>query len=141
MEPITRFSLETHTGPYEKWPSRTGLLVAGAPQAATIKGYTLLHQFKVGNDYLLITDYDCPFEEAITFTLLDAQLRTCSHRTLGAPYASFLLEAVEVIYPRCLIATLYGGERWCLTIRDRGIPYLRPRLMLARYPDRDPTAR
>lgn len=39
-----------------------------------MKGYELLCQFETAAGYLLVTDYDCPFEEAVNFVLVSNDL-------------------------------------------------------------------
>jgi len=130
--PISRFALEAHPGPYEKWPSRSRLLDAGAPTRRRIPGYTLLHQYELPDGYLLVTDYDCPFEEMTVFTLLGPDLRTLSCRRIGAPYNSFLLTGLEWNGEREFVAAFGSDCRFRFTVRPRGIPLLRPRLAVRR---------
>ena len=93
MKPIERFTLETHDGPYETWPSRTHARVNGERCGLTVSGYVLLRQFETPDAYLLVTDYDCPFEEAVTFTLVSKDpLKALARRTVGAMYASCHLD-------------------------------------------------
>lgn len=119
MTPTARFSLETHDGPYEDWPLRSRVLADGAPTTTKLSGYNLLHQFAVTSGYLLITDFDCPFEETTVFTLLDPALQILAKKSLGVPYGSFLLDRVEVKGPNELIVVLYDNDRWRLTIAPR----------------------
>lgn len=133
MKPVSRFTLEQHNGPYENWPTRTRIIDAGAPTRTRVPGYNLLHQFELPGGFLLITDYDCPFEEATSFLLLDADLEVVATRTLGAPYASFLLDRVQVLDDTSLLAVFYDNDAWKLTIRKPGLLFRRPRLHLARW--------
>jgi hypothetical protein len=132
MIPIDRFSLEQHAGEYKDWPLRTRVLVDGEPTELFVSGYVLLHQFAVDDGYLLVTDYDCPFEEATVFALVSPDLRLLSHRTVGVAYDTFLLIGLEWTGPRELIATFNDGFRMRVTLRRRGIPYLWPRLSVRR---------
>jgi hypothetical protein len=116
---LDRFALETHDGPYEKWPPKSRLIVDGALTEARVPGYSLLHQFEITDGYLLVTDYDCPFEEATNFILLDRQLEILAHRSIGAPYCSFLLEKIEWLDDHNLIAVFYQDDRWKVSIRHR----------------------
>ncbi|VWC10495.1 virulence factor [Burkholderia seminalis] len=94
MQPVDRFALDTHDGPCETWPSRTHVLVDGVRSALAVSGYVLLRQFETPAAYLLVTDYDCPFEEAVTFTLVSKDpMRVRARRTVGAMYASCRLDA------------------------------------------------
>ena len=83
MQPIERFSLERHSGPYETWPYRTRLLDGGAPTGLALPAYVLLHQFEVPGGFLLVLDDDCPHEEITSFCLLSADLRVakCAFRS------------------------------------------------------------
>jgi hypothetical protein len=130
MKPINRFTLETHDGPYDKWPLRSRLSLDGKPTGISLPGYTLLHQFETSNAYILVTDYDCPFEEITNFALISKPLRLQSCRWVGWMYETFLLERIEWIDDRTFTAFFYGNLCCRLTIRSWGIPYIRPRLKL-----------
>jgi hypothetical protein len=131
MKPINRFTLERHDGPYEKWPLRSRLFLDGRPTDLSLPGYALLHQFETSDGYILLTDYDCPFEEITNFVLISKHLRLLSCRWLGGMYETFLLERIEWIDPRTFIAFIGGSDHcWRLSIRSWGIPYIRPRLKL-----------
>lgn len=130
MNAITRFALEKHDGPYEKWPVRSRLLADGEPTRISLPGYSLLQQFETPYGFILITDYDCPFEETTNFALVSTPLRLLSCRWLGWPYSSFLLEGIEWENDQSFIAVLSGNDRWRFTIRPWGISYIRPRLKM-----------
>jgi hypothetical protein len=130
MKPITRFALEKHDGPYETWPLRSRLSLDGEPTDISLPGYTLLHQFETSNGYILVTDYDCPFEEITNFALISKQLRVQSCRWVGWMYETFLLERIEWIDDRTFTAHFHGSLCCRLTVRTWGIPYVRPRLKL-----------
>ncbi|MBB4636710.1 hypothetical protein [Longimicrobium terrae] len=131
MIPIDRFSLEQHAGEYKDWPLRTRVLVDGQPTELFIPGYVLLHQFAVDDGYLLVSDYDCPFEEATVFALVSPDLRLLSRRTVGVAYNTFLLTGLEWTGPRELIAS-FDDFHVRVTLRRRGIPYLWPRISIRR---------
>lgn len=130
MRPINRFTLEKHAGPYETWPLRSRLFLDGKPTCISLPGYTLLHQFETSNGYVLVTDYDCPYEEITNFALISKQLRMQSCRWLGWMYETFLLERIEWIDDRTFMAYFCGNLCCRLTVRSWGIPYIRPRLKL-----------
>lgn len=131
MIPIDRFSLEQHAGEYKDWPLRTRVLLDGQPTDLFIPGYVLLHQFAVDDEYLLVADCDCPFEEATTFALVSPDLRLLSRRTLMVMYDSFLLTGLEWTAPRQLVAS-FDDFHVRVTLRRRGIPYLWPRISIRR---------
>ncbi|WP_244130150.1 hypothetical protein [Burkholderia sp. BCC0044] len=138
MKPVERFALATHDGPYEAWPARTAVLVDGLRSGLAVSGYALLRQFETPAAYLLVTDYDCPFEEAVTFTLVSKALRkVLAQRTVGAMYASCHLDALTWADDRHFSATFVGIDgRWDFTIRDRAVPLIRPRLGMRRVRER-----
>jgi hypothetical protein len=132
MKQIDRFTLEKHDGSYEKWPLRSHLFLNGNPINLSLPGYVLLHQFDTSDGYILVTDYDCPFEEITNFAFISKQpLRLISCRWLGGMYETFLLERIEWIDERTFIAVIGGSDHcWRFSIRSWGIPYIRPRLKL-----------
>jgi hypothetical protein len=130
MKPIDRFTLQKHDGPYEKWPQRSHLFLDGNPTDICLPGYTLLHQFETPSGYILVTDYDCPYEEITNFALVSKQLRVQSCRWIGWMYETFLLERIEWIDDRTFTAFFCGNFCCRFTVRSWGIPYIRPRLKL-----------
>jgi hypothetical protein len=91
MEPISRFTLATHSGPYERWPSNTALFDDGRDTGVTVPGYVLDGQYRCDDGFLLLLSQDCPFEESYTFLLLDDDYSIRAQQHLGVPYGSFLL--------------------------------------------------
>jgi hypothetical protein len=111
MLPVDTFRLAAHAGPYETWPLRTALLRDdGAPTGVRLPGYALRGQYRVGDDWLLVTDWDCPYEECTEVLLLDAALRVRARRRFGAMYASWLLDRAEVVSDDTLRLRFFGGD-------------------------------
>ncbi len=134
MTPIDRLALEQHSGPYENWPTRSRLIDAGVITATHVPGYNLLHQFELKAGSLLVTDYDCPFEEATTFILLAPDLHVLDTHTFGAPYASFLLDRIEVIDDSSLRVVFYDEDAWRVSVHKPALRFMRPRLRAERWP-------
>lgn len=88
-----RFSLARHEGPYENWPRKTRLFCEGLPTGTEVEGYVIEAQYRCAHGHLLITSFDCPFEESNSFTLLDARFQVLATARLLVPYGSFLLHA------------------------------------------------
>lgn len=130
MNSIMRFSLETHEGPYEKWPLRSRLYWASEPTGISLPGSSLLYQFETAYGFILVTDYDCPFEETTNFALVSPRMQLVSCRWLGWMYSSFLLDRIEWVNDRTFIAVFCGNDRCRFTIRSWGIPHIRPRLKM-----------
>ncbi|MEM1029507.1 MAG: hypothetical protein AAF928_01630 [Myxococcota bacterium] len=79
---IDGFALGQHAGPYPTWPLRTPLLKGGVPTGKNVRGYHLTFQFRLARDeYLLILDWDCPFEEYYEVYLLSETGAVLSHLT------------------------------------------------------------
>lgn len=79
MRATNRFSLEQHAGPHERWPPRTRLFCDGEPTRLKLSGYHLFRQLEVAHGrFLLVLDYDCPFEEMFEIYLLSADHRVLS---------------------------------------------------------------
>ena len=118
MQAITRCSLATHEGDYASWPGKSPLIVDGRELPIHIPGYTLLHQYETTSGYVLVTDYDCPFEECTVFILLDKAFNIVDRRFVGAAYCSYALEHISWSGEGQFIARFYGmQERWQFTIR------------------------
>jgi hypothetical protein len=128
MHLVDMFTLETHTGPYEKWPRRTRLFAHGADTGQTAPGYVIEAQYKCAAGYLLITSYDCVFEEANTFSLLNDRFETTASTTLGVMYDTYLLEKHRPVSENTLEFDYGGGEVYCLTIKTNFLG--QPKLML-----------
>jgi hypothetical protein len=97
-----------------------------------LPGYVLLHQFETLDWSVLVTDYDCPYEEITNFAFIGNQpLRLISCRRLGWMYEIFLLVYIGWIDERTFIAVIGGSDHcWRLSIRSWSIPYIRPHLKL-----------
>lgn len=93
MKSQQRFSLAKHEGPYERWPVKTALLCDGLPTDTQIEGYVIEAQYRCDAGHLLITSFDCPFEESNSFTLLDDRFQVLATAELLVPYGAFLLNA------------------------------------------------
>jgi Domain of unknown function (DUF4166) len=117
MQSINEFSLQIHSGPYEKWPTKSFLYRHGEATKTRLAGYTLLHQFALNEHYLLISDFDCPFEEATVFSLLDQALKIVATRTFSAPYSSWFLTKLELADSTRLIAYFGEEEVWEIEAR------------------------
>ncbi len=139
MNSISKFSLQSHSGPYEDWPLKSRLLLDGKPTRACLPGYSILHQFQIADGYFLVHDWDCPFEEKTHFTLLSHELRVLSSRALGAPYRSWLLTGFRAIGETQFEAT-FEGDAWAVHIRPWGIRYLYPRITMHRIQDSERAA-
>lgn len=134
-QPITRFSLAPLTVPYEEWKGKTQLLCDGAATAFFIEGCDLKAQYQCGDHYLLVTEYDCPYEESVTVTLLNRDFKPIASSThpqtwypvVGGP--SYFFE--KIVWNDARHFELHIEKlphHFQYSIRDFSIPFLCPRL-------------
>lgn len=135
MTPITQFSLAGSDAPSAKAGMRSRLLSDGGPTSTCLPGRRVASQFALDCGYLVVTDFDDPWEEWTFISLLDERLRLLSCRqlgSLGTAFASktFSLKAIEWVDSRHFVAVPFNEAdgRYQFTIRSWGIPFLRPRL-------------
>lgn len=125
---INIFSLQRHVGKDETWPLRSRLLRDGTPLPITLPGYCLLRQYETVDGYLFVTDYDCIFEEATSFILVDKECKwRLSEHTFGHMYASYLLDDISWQDERHFTAII-SGVPVKHTIRRFSIPFLYPKM-------------
>lgn len=67
MKSLERFGLAKHNGPYKRWPKDTELLSDGVSTGKKIPGYFIEAQYEHAQGFLLVTSWDCLFEETPTF--------------------------------------------------------------------------
>lgn len=91
MQAIDEYRLDRHPGPYASWPQDTPVYKGGWDTGIRVPGYVLDAQYRTPLGDLLVTSYDCPFEEASTFILLDPQTGILARADLAAPYDRYLL--------------------------------------------------
>jgi hypothetical protein len=140
MRRIERFTLLAHTKETDVPPFESWLLADGKRSKTRVPGVEILEQFEILAGYLLVTDYDCPFEETFHFILLDHELRTVSQRSLGARFSFVPDGRVHLLQElrweddwHFVVILTDSPERWRFTIRKFGIPFLHPRLDLSRF--------
>lgn len=133
MKPIHRYSLEPHDGPYDSWPLTSRLLLDGKPTDARIPGYFIEAQYESGAGPVIVTSYDCPFEESNSFVLLNGSLEVVARAELGVPYGSFLLDAHWPVDESTLVLHYHEDLFYRLTVvQPRGWLRTKPRLKLRR---------
>jgi len=65
----------------------------------------------VGDNYLIITSQDCPFEESNDFILLNKKYKIIGKKSLCEAYNSFLLEKFKII-SNTELKIKYNSERF-----------------------------
>ena len=97
MKKLKVFALTKHAGPYDSWPQHSELVKGGVSTGKNIPGYVIEAQYEYQHGFLLVTSWDCSFEEAQTFILLSHELDLVYEETLGVAYASVWMEGHEPI--------------------------------------------
>jgi hypothetical protein len=136
---VNNFSFAERENDQYRLESRSRLFVDGTPTDTWIPGLSIIRQFEIPIGYLLVTDYDCPFEEITNFILLTREHQIASRKSIGpsalsfAPNISCLLEHIEWKDSAHFTVNFEGQQdEWHFTIRDRGIPVIYPMLKMVR---------
>ncbi|MGI4797129.1 MAG: hypothetical protein ACRYG8_24365 [Janthinobacterium lividum] len=78
---------------------------------ADLEGVDVAGHFQVdGVGWLVITDFDCPFEEAVRVYLLDEGFRVLETLRFGRPYVPGMVQDVRRTGPRSVAFTFPGPE-------------------------------
>lgn len=132
MQPIERFSLERHAGPYADWPVDSELWLDGMRTGMRVPGYVIDAQYDTPLGTLLATSFDCPFEDSNAFVLLDGDHRILARREIGTPYASWLLDTHWPESDTTLVLHYYAATFFRLQLLEPTRWWRRPRLRLRR---------
>ncbi len=133
MEQTKQFTLETHRGPYEKWPSVSRLFVNGEDTKKSITGYLIEGQYTCADGYLLVTSMDCAFEETSHFILLDRDFNTIATNHLGVMYDTFLINSHWPISESAIRIHYYGDFFYTMSI-ERSAAWARGKQRLVLTP-------
>ena len=101
MRRVDKFALEPRDPGRDRDATTTMLLVGGRPTGITLEGLQLVDQFETDNGYLLVTDYNDPWEELTVVTLLDADLKQVAKKRLGKllyvfPSRTFSVKRIDI---------------------------------------------
>ena len=133
MTPTHRYTLQQHEGPYAAWPLTSALRLDGQDTGQRVPGFVIDAQYDTPLGALLITSWDCLFEEANDFLLLGRTHRVVARKQLGAPYASYLLHAHWPVDAHTLVLHYQNHLFYTLTVlAPSGLWRCAPRLRLRR---------
>ena len=101
MRRIDKFAFAHRTPGRDLDATSTALLVDGKPAGIAIEGLQLVDQFDSGRGYLLVTDYNDPWEEQTVVTLLDAELKQVAKKRMGKffgvfPSRTFSVKTIDI---------------------------------------------
>ena len=118
MTPIDDFSLESSRESLPEDVSRTRSRLRYNDQlVGEIEGLLIDRQYRLPDgEYLIIADYDCPFEEALAISLLDSAFRTLDRRGIGGMYTTGSLRDVTIEDERTLRFSFFADDLWELEV-------------------------
>lgn len=130
IQGISLFALPAHDGAYESWPLKTELLKRGAPTGKFVPGFVIEAQYEWDDHYLIVTSWDCPFEEAQEFLLLSANLDILAKKHLGAMYATVWIDKHEAVADNQVLFHCNGSLEVLITLQRRRFFSHRPSLKM-----------
>lgn len=95
MTPIDTFSLQKHEGKYEDRPLTSSLHFEGKDTSKKVPGYVIERQFELADYYLLLINWDCPFEEGCEVVVLSKLLKIVGCYSFKPFYNSYLLSSIR----------------------------------------------
>ena len=114
MEPIDDFELVPERTDDSALPSK--LMFAGKPVPGAFAGTHLDAQYRCSLGFLLISNEDSPYEEALHITLLSPGLEVLDTLEMSHPYAPGLVRDLRIAGEDSLEFTFFGGDNWRLTV-------------------------
>lgn len=97
MKEISLFSFKKPHSPYEAWKLESELLMNAKHTNICIPGFFIEAQYAYKNLYLIVTSWNCCYEDSLEILLLSKELQVISKKHIGQIYSSVLLESHEVI--------------------------------------------
>ena len=97
MKEISSFSFKAQQGPYETWSLCSELIKDGKRTGKYIPGFVIGAQYAYKDLYLIVTSWDCPFEESQEFILLAQDLTVLCKKHIGHIYSTVQLESHETV--------------------------------------------
>lgn len=97
MREISCFSFKPQPGPYESWSLCSELIQDGKRTGKFVPGFVIGAQYAYKDLYLIVTSWDCPYEESQEFILLSKDLTVLCKKHIGHIYSTVILESHEAI--------------------------------------------
>ncbi|MCG7530149.1 hypothetical protein MHM98_02060 [Psychrobium sp. MM17-31] len=91
MITIDNFTIEKHQGDYENRPLKSALHFNGEKLNLKVSGYVIEKQFELPNYFLLLINWDCPFEEGCEIVVLNKDFKIVGNYSFTPFYHSYLL--------------------------------------------------
>ncbi len=94
MNLIDKFSLQKHEGEYEDWPLKSSLYYCGKELGVKVSGYVIERQFELNDYFLLLLNWDCPFEEGCEIVVINKDLNVVGSHSITPFYNSYNLHDI-----------------------------------------------
>lgn len=88
---IDNFSIEAHEGDYDNWPLKSVLYFNGEKLNVKVSGYVIEKQYELPNYFLLLINWDCPYEEGCEIVVLSKAFKIVVNCSFTPFYHSYLL--------------------------------------------------
>ncbi|MBN7820049.1 hypothetical protein [Bowmanella yangjiangensis] len=116
MLAINLFSLQQHQGHYHEWPLSSVLYYKGQSLGIRIPGYVIEGQFALKDYYLLLVNWDCPFEEGYEVIVISHRLKVVGTYSFTPFLNNYLLSSISETTANQFQLVFNQKERFNLTI-------------------------
>jgi len=93
--PIDNFTLQEHTGKYEDRALKSLLYFDGENLNLKVAGFVIEKQFELPNYFLLLINWNCPFEEGCEIAALNKALKMVGSHSFTPYYNTYLLSSIN----------------------------------------------
>ena len=116
MISINKFTLPKHEGNYEDWPLKSVLYYDGKALNVKVRGFVIEEQFELPEYFLLLMNFDCPYEEACEVAVLNKQFKLVGTYIFSTFYGSYLFNQISERSKNCYEMMFHGPQYFELTI-------------------------
>lgn len=109
MKHIDKFSLQEHEGEYENRPLESLLYYCGESLGIKVLGYVIEKQFELDDYFLLLINWDCPFEEGCEIVVLNKLHKIVGSYSFTPFYNSYNLYSITELSKHHYKLTFYGS--------------------------------
>ena len=100
----------------EEAAPRSEIVIGGRPTGCYVDGLVLEAAVSCGENYLLFTTDDVPYEEFLTVALLDASLSPLDGVTIGGMYSTGSFSSLQLIEPSSVGFRFIGDADWSIEL-------------------------
>lgn len=116
MIPIEKFTLQEHEGKYEDRPLKSALYFCNRSTGLKVSGYVIEKQFELPSYFLLLINWDCPYEEGCEIVVLNKELRVVGGHSFAPYYNSYSLSDISELSNNHYKLVFNESECFYLTI-------------------------